>query len=154
VSAAAPIAEWRGVDRQRFESEISPFPGQGRTLYYAADWDGFNYLRNRLPLSLVLEQLLRYAGSTLHLAGEMFGTEAGVEIKHIPCKGTGPLTSDLLGGQLEKGFILVTAAAPDVKSGKQPSAFRPNNARRSCRMCLRSPNPAFPTTASTPGSPS
>lgn len=57
-------------------------------------------------------------GSTLHLAGELFGLEAGVEIKHIPYKGTGPLTSDLLGGQVEMGFISVTAAAPHVKAGK------------------------------------
>jgi tripartite-type tricarboxylate transporter receptor subunit TctC len=57
-------------------------------------------------------------GSTLHLAGEMFGNEAGVEIKHIPYKGTGPLTTDLIGGQVEMGFISVTAAAPHIKAGK------------------------------------
>jgi tripartite-type tricarboxylate transporter receptor subunit TctC len=57
-------------------------------------------------------------GSTLHLAGQMFGDEAGVEIKHIPYKGTGPLTSDLLGGQVEMGFLSVTAAAPHIKAGK------------------------------------
>jgi tripartite-type tricarboxylate transporter receptor subunit TctC len=57
-------------------------------------------------------------GSTLHLAGVMFGNEAGVEIRHIPYKGTGPLTSDLVGGQVEMGFISVTAAAPHIKSGK------------------------------------
>jgi tripartite-type tricarboxylate transporter receptor subunit TctC len=57
-------------------------------------------------------------GSTLHLAGELFREEAGVDIKHIPYKGTGPLVSDLLGGQVEMGFVSVTAAAPHVKSGK------------------------------------
>jgi tripartite-type tricarboxylate transporter receptor subunit TctC len=57
-------------------------------------------------------------GSTLHLAGVMFGNEAGVEIRHIPYKGTGPLTSDLVGGQVDMGFISVTAAAPHIKSGK------------------------------------
>jgi tripartite-type tricarboxylate transporter receptor subunit TctC len=57
-------------------------------------------------------------GSTLHLAGELFGMESGVEIKHIPYKGTGPLTSDLIGGQVEMGFISVTAAAPHIKAGK------------------------------------
>jgi tripartite-type tricarboxylate transporter receptor subunit TctC len=57
-------------------------------------------------------------GSTLHLAGEMFGNEAGVEIRHIPYKGTGPLTTDLLGGQVEMGFVSVTAAAPHIKAGK------------------------------------
>ncbi|WP_157264274.1 Bug family tripartite tricarboxylate transporter substrate binding protein [Azohydromonas aeria] len=57
-------------------------------------------------------------GSTLHLAGVMFGTEAGVEIRHIPYKGTGPLTSDIVGGQVDMAFISVTAAAPHIKSGK------------------------------------
>ena len=40
-------------------------PGRGRRLFFAEDFeqggDGFNYLRNRLPLSAVMEQLLRYA---------------------------------------------------------------------------------------------
>ncbi|NML19076.1 tripartite tricarboxylate transporter substrate binding protein [Azohydromonas caseinilytica] len=57
-------------------------------------------------------------GSTLHLAGVMFGNEAGVEIRHIPYKGTGPLTSDLVGGQVDIGFISVTAAAPHIRAGK------------------------------------
>ena len=57
-------------------------------------------------------------GSTLHLAGVMFGSEAGVEIRHIPYKGTGPLTSDIVGGQVDMAFISVTAAAPHIKSGK------------------------------------
>lgn len=57
-------------------------------------------------------------GSVLHLAAELFGSEAGVEITHIPYKGTGPLVTDLLGGQVQMGFLSVTAAAPLVKSGK------------------------------------
>ena len=57
-------------------------------------------------------------GSVLHLAAVLFGAEAGVEIKHIPYKGTGPLTTDLLGGQVDMAFLSVTAAAPHVKAGK------------------------------------
>ena len=57
-------------------------------------------------------------GSTLHLAGEMFGNEAGVQIKHIPYRGTGPLTTDLLGGQVDMAFVSVTAVAPHIKAGK------------------------------------
>lgn len=57
-------------------------------------------------------------GSVLHLAGELFGMEAGVGILHIPYKGTGPLTTDLLGGQVQMGVLSVTAAAPHIKSGK------------------------------------
>lgn len=57
-------------------------------------------------------------GSVLHLAAELFGSEAGVDITHIPYKGTGPLVTDLLGGQVQMGFLSVTAAAPQVKAGK------------------------------------
>lgn len=57
-------------------------------------------------------------GSVLHLAAELFGTEAGVDITHIPYKGTGPLVTDLLGGQVQMGFLSVTAAAPHIKAGR------------------------------------
>lgn len=57
-------------------------------------------------------------GSTLHLAGQMLMDQAGVELQHVPYKGTGPLTTDLIGGQVEMGFISVTAAAPNVRAGR------------------------------------
>lgn len=57
-------------------------------------------------------------GSTLHLAGELFGMEGGVDVRHVPYKGTGPLATDLIGGQIQMAFISVTAAAPHIKSGK------------------------------------
>ncbi|MEK8025809.1 Bug family tripartite tricarboxylate transporter substrate binding protein [Pseudaquabacterium rugosum] len=57
-------------------------------------------------------------GSVLHLAAELLMSEGGVDVKHIPYKGTGPLAADLLGGQVELGFLSVTAAAPHIKAGK------------------------------------
>lgn len=58
-------------------------------------------------------------GSVLHLAGELLKSEAGgIKLTHVPYRGTGPLTTDLLGGQVQLGFLSVTAAAPHVKSGK------------------------------------
>ncbi|WP_342131040.1 Bug family tripartite tricarboxylate transporter substrate binding protein [Hydrogenophaga sp. OTU3427] len=57
-------------------------------------------------------------GSVLHLAAELFASEAGVDITHVPYKGTGPLVTDLLGGQVQAGFVSVTAAAPHIKAGK------------------------------------
>jgi tripartite-type tricarboxylate transporter receptor subunit TctC len=57
-------------------------------------------------------------GSALHLAGVLFTTEAGVDVKHVPYKGTGPLANDLVGGQVEMGFLSVTAAMGHIKSGK------------------------------------
>nr|WP_316639121.1 tripartite tricarboxylate transporter substrate binding protein [uncultured Roseateles sp.] len=57
-------------------------------------------------------------GSTLHLAGELLSSQAGIDIKHVPYRGTGPLTTDLIGGQVEMGFVSITAVAPHIKAGK------------------------------------
>jgi tripartite-type tricarboxylate transporter receptor subunit TctC len=56
-------------------------------------------------------------GTILHLAAEMFVHEAQVDIKHIPYRGMGPLTADVLGGQIQLAFIAVAVAAPHVKAG-------------------------------------
>jgi tripartite-type tricarboxylate transporter receptor subunit TctC len=56
-------------------------------------------------------------GTIIHLAGEMFLTEAGVKANHIPYKGTGPMMTDLLGGQVDMGVVALNAALPHLKSG-------------------------------------
>ncbi|EER60322.1 conserved hypothetical protein [Acidovorax delafieldii 2AN] len=56
-------------------------------------------------------------GTILHLAAEMFVHEAQVDIKHIPYRGMGPLTADVLGGQIQMAFIAIAVAAPHVKAG-------------------------------------
>ena len=58
------------------------------------------------------------AGSAQHLALEMFKLQAGVNALHIPYKGSGPLLTDLMGGQIQYSFDTMTAATPHVKSGK------------------------------------
>lgn len=57
-------------------------------------------------------------GSVLHLAGELFKEQSHAFITHIPYRGTGPLTTDLIGGQVDMAFLSVTAAAPHIKSGR------------------------------------
>ncbi len=57
-------------------------------------------------------------GSTLHLAAELFQRETKVDIKHVPYRGTGPMVIDLVGGQVDLGFVSVSAAAPQIKAGK------------------------------------
>ena len=57
-------------------------------------------------------------GSAQHLALEMFKLRANVNALHIPYKGSGPLLTDLMGGQIEFSFETMTAATPHVKSGK------------------------------------
>ena len=58
------------------------------------------------------------AGSAQHLALEMFKLRAGVDALHIPYKGSGPLLTDLIGGQIQYSFETMTAATPHVKNGR------------------------------------
>ncbi|MDB5942218.1 MAG: hypothetical protein JWQ13_1784 [Ramlibacter sp.] len=57
-------------------------------------------------------------GSAQHLALEMFKLQANVQALHIPYKGSGPMLTDLIGGQIQYSFDTMTAATPHVKSGK------------------------------------
>lgn len=56
-------------------------------------------------------------GSTLHLAGELLISEAGIDMKHVPYRGTGPLITDLIGGQVQLGFVSISQVGPQVKAG-------------------------------------
>jgi tripartite-type tricarboxylate transporter receptor subunit TctC len=57
-------------------------------------------------------------GSTPHLAGEIFKAMAGVDLVHVPYKGTGQSVADLLAGQHQVGFDTAPASAGYVRSGK------------------------------------
>ena len=58
------------------------------------------------------------AGSAQHLALEMFKLRAKVDALHVPYKGSGPLLTDLIGGQIQYSFETMTAATPHVKNGR------------------------------------
>ena len=55
-------------------------------------------------------------GTTPHLAGELFNTQAGVKLNHIPYKGSAPMVNDLLGGQVQVAFD--NTVIPNIKAGK------------------------------------
>ncbi len=57
-------------------------------------------------------------GTSLHMAGEMIKQQGGVALTHIPYRGTGPLSSDLIGGSIEFGVYALSSALPLIKSGK------------------------------------
>lgn len=57
-------------------------------------------------------------GSAQHLALEMFKSTAKVDLLHVPYRGSGPLLTDLMGGQILYSFDTMAAATPHVKSGK------------------------------------
>jgi tripartite-type tricarboxylate transporter receptor subunit TctC len=56
-------------------------------------------------------------GTIIHLAAAMFVDEAGVDVKHIPYKGVGPMVTDLIGGQVELGVVALPAVLGHIKSG-------------------------------------
>ena len=58
------------------------------------------------------------SGSAQHLALEMFKLRAKVDALHVPYKGSGPLLTDLIGGQIQYSFETMTAATPHVKNGR------------------------------------
>jgi tripartite-type tricarboxylate transporter receptor subunit TctC len=57
-------------------------------------------------------------GSTPHLAAALFAAMAGIELTHVPYKGTAPATADLVGGQVQIAFLGIPAVLPYAKSGK------------------------------------
>jgi tripartite-type tricarboxylate transporter receptor subunit TctC len=57
-------------------------------------------------------------GTALHLAGEMIKQSAELFMVHIPYRGAAPLTSDLIGGQLDFAVLVLSSALPHIRSGK------------------------------------
>ncbi len=57
-------------------------------------------------------------GTAQHLIGTQFENLTGVDLLHVPYKGSGPLTTDLLGGQVSMSFDTITPVLPHVKAGK------------------------------------
>jgi tripartite-type tricarboxylate transporter receptor subunit TctC len=58
------------------------------------------------------------AGSPGHLSTELFKTAAGIEMVHIPYKGPAPAMQDVIGGQVDCGFLAGPTVLPLVRAGK------------------------------------
>jgi len=57
-------------------------------------------------------------GGAPHLAGELLKSEAGIELLHVPYKGTGQAVTDLISGVVSMEFGTVLALLPHIKAGK------------------------------------
>jgi tripartite-type tricarboxylate transporter receptor subunit TctC len=60
-------------------------------------------------------------GSAGHLAMEYFSSEAGIDLVHVPYKGSGPMLTDLIGGQIQATFNGLPSLMGQIKGG----ALRP-----------------------------
>ncbi|HZX86934.1 MAG TPA: tripartite tricarboxylate transporter substrate binding protein [Reyranella sp.] len=83
---------------------------------------GFKGAKDVVAAAKAKPDALSYAspgvGSGLHLAGELFKQQAGVDILHVPYKGSGPALNDVLGGAVPLMFSNLPATLPFIKSGK------------------------------------
>ena len=57
-------------------------------------------------------------GSVSHVAGELFKMMAGVDMVHVPYRGSGPALTDLIGGRVQVLFTTTSASMPFIKSGQ------------------------------------
>ena len=57
-------------------------------------------------------------GSSHHLAGELLKARSGLDMTHLPYKGSGPALIDLMAGTIQVLFVDIAGALPHIKSGK------------------------------------
>jgi tripartite-type tricarboxylate transporter receptor subunit TctC len=80
------------------------------------------------------------AGSPGHLTTELFKHAAGIEMTHVPYKGPAPATQDVIGGQVDCGFLAGPTVLPHVRAGRLV-ALAVSGAQRSALL------PEVPTVA-------
>jgi tripartite-type tricarboxylate transporter receptor subunit TctC len=107
-----------------FERDITPVASLIRSPYVLEVFPGF-------PAKTVSE-LIAYAkanpgkidvasfgtGTASHLSAEMFKMMAGVQMQHVPYKGSAPMVTDLLGGQVPVAFDNLPASIEHIKAGR------------------------------------
>ncbi len=92
-------------------------------------------LRDFIALARSKPKGLNYAssgpGTPYHMAGELFKAMAGVEIEHVPYKGSDGARVGILGGQVQMMFDAITTMAPQVRAGKVKAMGTTGKARSS-----------------------
>lgn len=80
-----------------------------------------NNIKELIALAKADPEKYNYAssgvGSVHHLAGELFKSQAGVKMAHVPYRGAGPALTDLVGGRLQMMFENLPTALPLINSG-------------------------------------
>ena len=100
-----------------------------------------NNLAELLQLAKSKPKELNYAssgnGTPYHMAGELFKAMAGVDIVHVPYKGSAGARTDMLGGQVQMMFDAVPTMTDHIRSGKV-KAFGTTGEKRSAVLPERS----------------
>lgn len=116
---------------------------KGRVILVVHPSVAANNLKEFIALANSKPGELNYAssgtGTNTHLSGELFTLETGVKLTHIPYKGSGPATQDLLGGRVQLSFQIPITVIPMIKSGK----LRPIAITGDTRLAMLEQVPTF-----------
>ncbi len=97
----------------------------------------YNSVKDVIAASKTSPDKLSYGsngnGTAQHMIGTQFEMETGVKVLHVPYKGSAPLTTDLLGGQVDMSFDTITPVLPFIKEGKL-KALAVTTAKRSSTL--------------------
>jgi tripartite-type tricarboxylate transporter receptor subunit TctC len=123
-----------------FLRDFAPIAAFGRVPYAlvinparidAASLEAFIAMARKAPGSIDIGSA--GLGTVTHLAIGLFEGRAGVKLTHVPYRGGAPMLQDLLAGQIGAAFVLVSAVAPAVRSGKL-KALAVINRRRDAQL--------------------
>lgn len=102
-------------------------------VFLANPQSGITSLKQLVEQAKADPEKLAYAsagiGGTQHLSGEMFKNAAGINLRHIPYKGSGPAQADFLGNHVPLMVDSVTAALPHIKD-KSANALAVTTSKR------------------------
>ena len=110
-----------------------------------------NNLRELIAAAKASKKPMTFAssgpGTPYHMAGELFKTMAGIDLLHVPYKGSSGARTDIVAGHVNVMFDAITTMSAQVKAGKVKAiATSGKRAPRSCPTYPRSTNPASQAT--------
>jgi len=79
-------------------------------------------------------------GNSTHVAGELFKMMTGVNLLHVPYRGSAPALTDLLGGQVQVMFDVISSSIEHIRAGKLRALAVTTLARRPSPTSRRSEN--------------
>jgi tripartite-type tricarboxylate transporter receptor subunit TctC len=119
--AIAPHLLKLGYDSNRDLVPVA-FVGSVPNVLVASNALGVSDVESLVKLAKSKPGQLNYAssgaGSTQHIAAELFKEATGVFITHIPYRGSGPAIVDLIGGQVQMSFDTLPSVLGQIKAGK------------------------------------
>ena len=106
------------------ERELIPVAAIGLSPYVLVTNPQFPAANMREFLAVVRANPRKYSfassgtGATAHLVAEMFNAQAGLQVTHVPYKGSAPAITDVIGGQVAYAIETVAGTMPHIRSGR------------------------------------